>query len=55
MKKFILISPKNRSAYNFRGDLIKDIQAKGYDVVVTGPNMEGVVKLRHLEQSLSKC
>lgn len=29
MKKFVLISPKNRSAYNFRGDLIKEIQKKG--------------------------
>ena len=48
MKKFILISPKNRSAYNFRGDLIKDIQAKGYDVVVTGPNCEGVDKIEAL-------
>ena len=48
MKKFILISPKNRSAYNFRGDLIKDIQAKGYDVVVTGPNREGIDKIEAL-------
>lgn len=48
MKKFVLISPKNRSAYNFRGDLIKDIQAKGYDVTVTGPNMEGVDKIEAL-------
>lgn len=48
MKKFILISPKNRSAYNFRGDLIKDIQAKGYDVFVTGPNQEGVEKIEAL-------
>jgi glycosyltransferase involved in cell wall biosynthesis len=48
MKKFILISPKNRSAYNFRGDLIKDIQTKGYDVVVTGPNQEGVDKIEAL-------
>ncbi len=48
MKKFILISPKNRSAYNFRGDLIKDIQAKGYDVIVTGPNCEGVDKIEAL-------
>ncbi len=48
MKKFVLISPKNRSAYNFRGDLIKDIQAKGYDVVVTGPNKEGVDKIEAL-------
>lgn len=48
MKKFVLVSPKNRSAYNFRGDLIKDIQAKGYDVVVTGPNKEGVEKIEAL-------
>jgi glycosyltransferase involved in cell wall biosynthesis len=48
MKKFILISPKNRSAYNFRGDLIKDIQAKGCDVVVTGPNQEGIDKIEAL-------
>lgn len=42
MKKFILISPKNRTAYNFRGDLVKSIIKKGYDVIVTGPNMDGV-------------
>lgn len=48
MKKFILISPKNRSAYNFRGDLIKDIQAKGYEVIVTGPNKDGVDKVEAL-------
>lgn len=48
MKKFVLISPKNRSAYNFRGDLIKDIQVNGYDVVVTGPNEEGVDKIKAL-------
>lgn len=48
MKKFVLISPKNRSAYNFRGDLIKEIQAKGYDVVVTGPNKEGVERIEAL-------
>ena len=38
MKKFILISPKNRTVYNFRGDLVKDIIKAGYEVVVTGPN-----------------
>lgn len=48
MKKFILISPKNRSAYNFRGDLIKDIEAKGYEVVVTGPNRDGVDQIEAL-------
>lgn len=48
MKKFILVSPKNRSAYNFRGDLIKEIQNKGYEVIVTGPNKEGVERIEAL-------
>lgn len=48
LKKFILVSPKNRSAYNFRGDLIKEIQKKGYDVVVTGPDREGVDRIEAL-------
>lgn len=48
MKIFILVSPKNRSAYNFRGDLIKDIQSKGYRVVVTGPNQDGKEKIEAL-------
>ena len=30
--KFLLISPKNRTVYNFRGDLVKDIAGKGYYV-----------------------
>lgn len=45
MKKLILISPKNRTVYNFRGDLIKDIIAKGYEVVVTGPDQTDVDKI----------
>lgn len=44
--KFILISPKNRTAYNFRGDLIKEIIGCGYEVVVTGPNREN---MEHIE------
>lgn len=48
MKKFILVSPKNRSAYNFRGDLIKEIQKKGYEVVVIGPNKEGLDRIEAL-------
>lgn len=43
--KFILISPKNRTVYNFRGDLIKEIVKKGYEVVVTGPNQIDVDKI----------
>ena len=53
MKKFILVSPKNRSAYNFRGDLIKDIQKKGYDVVVTGPNKEGIDRIKALGYNIT--
>lgn len=44
-KKFILISPKNRTAYNFRGDLLKKIKANGYSVTVIGPNNDNVDKI----------
>lgn len=46
--KFILISPKNRTAYNFRGDLIKKIIKSGYEVIVTGPNRDNVEKIEEL-------
>lgn len=46
--KFILVSPKNRTVYNFRGDLIKKIIACGYEVVVTGPNRIDVDKIEAL-------
>lgn len=46
--KFILISPKNRTAYNFRGDLIKKIISCGYEVTVTGPNRDNVEKIEEL-------
>lgn len=46
--KLILISPKNRTVYNFRGDLIKEIIAKGYGVVVTGPDETDVDKIEAL-------
>ncbi len=47
-KKFILISPKNRTVYNFRGDLIKAIVAKGFDIIVTGPDRVDVDKIKAL-------
>ena len=46
--KFLLISPKNRTVYNFRGDLVKRIIAAGYEVVVTGPNQIDVDKIQAL-------
>lgn len=46
--KFILISPKNRTAYNFRGDLVKKIIASGYEVIITGPNRDNVDKVEAL-------
>ena len=49
--KFILVSPKNRTSYNFRGDLIKKIIALGYEVVVTGPNRDNVEKIEELGAS----
>jgi len=47
-KVFVLVSPKNRTAYNFRGELIADIIAKGYEVYVTGPNRIDVDKIEAL-------
>lgn len=46
--KFVLISPKNRTAYNFRGDLIKRIIGLGYEVIVTGPDRDNVDKIEAL-------
>lgn len=46
--KLILVSPKNRTVYNFRGDLIKKIIACGYEVIVTGPNQIDVDKITAL-------
>lgn len=43
-----MVSPKNRTAYNFRGDLIKLIISKGYEVIVTGPNRDNVEKIEAL-------
>ena len=48
MKKIVLISPKNRTVYNFRGDLIKEMIARGYEVVVTGPDQTDVDKIEAL-------
>ncbi len=46
--KFLLISPKNRTVYNFRGDLIKEIKSKGYEVIVTGPDLTDVERIQEL-------
>lgn len=46
--KFLLLSPKNRTVYNFRGNLIKEIIDKGYEVIVTGPDNTEVEKIRAL-------
>lgn len=47
--KFILISPKNRTVYNFRGDLIQELISRGYEVVVTGPNLDNIEKIDALD------
>ena len=46
--KVIVVSPKNRTVYNFRGDLIKQIIEKGHEVIVTGPNQDDVNKIEEL-------
>ncbi len=48
MKKIIIVSPKNRTVYNFRGDLIKKIISHGYKVIVTGPDLIDVDKIEKL-------
>lgn len=48
MKKILIISPKNRTVYNFRGDLIRELQKIGYEVIVTGPNEENLDKILEL-------
>lgn len=47
-KVFVLISPKNRTAYNFRGDLIREIISRGYTVYVTGPDRIDEDKIKGL-------
>lgn len=46
--KYIVVSPKNRTVYNFRGDLIRQIIAAGNEVIVTGPNRIDVDKVEAL-------
>ena len=48
MKKFILVSPKNRTVYNFRGELVKAVQDLGYEVIVTGPNDTDIEKINKM-------
>ena len=40
--KILVISPKNKTVFNFRGDLIRDMIACGNEVYVTGPNQDFV-------------
>lgn len=46
--KFILLSPRSRSVYDFRGDMIKEIISLGHDVIVTGPDEEYLDKIKEL-------
>lgn len=40
--KILIVSPKNKTVFNFRGDLIRDMIAHGHEVIVTGPNRDYV-------------
>ncbi|MBQ2444926.1 MAG: glycosyltransferase family 4 protein [Oscillospiraceae bacterium] len=40
--RILVVSPKNKTVFNFRGDLIKDMIAKGHEVLVVGPNQDYV-------------
>lgn len=43
--KVLVVSLKNRTVYNFRGDLIKEIISKGHEVIVAGPDRIDVDKI----------
>ncbi len=47
-RTFILVSPKNRTVYNFRGELIQKLVAQGFDVIVTGPEQNGADRIEAL-------
>jgi len=49
--KIMVISPKNKTVFNFRGDLIKEFIKKGYEVVVTGPNLDYIDDIKNLGAS----
>ena len=46
--KILVVSPKNKTVFNFRGDLIKDMIAKGNEVYVTGPNKDYIEDIMSL-------
>ena len=46
--KIEIISPKNRTVYNFRGDLIKEIIKQGHSVFETDTNKIDVKKIEAL-------
>lgn len=46
--KILVVSPKNKTVFNFRGDLIKDMIIRGNEVYVTGPNKEFVDDIMNL-------
>jgi len=46
--KIMIISPKNKTVFNFRGDLIKEIIWAGHEVYITGPNREFIEDIEKL-------
>lgn len=36
--KIMVISPKNKTLYNFRGDLLRSLVSEGHEVIALGPN-----------------
>lgn len=46
--KILVISPKNRTVYNFRGELISSIISLGHEVTVTGPDKKDEDRIREL-------
>lgn len=46
--KLVVVSPKNRTVYNFRGELIREMVAQRHQVIVTGPNTDNIEQIEAL-------
>lgn len=43
-----MVSPKNKTVFNFRGDLVREMVAQAHEVLVTGPNNDHLDHLMEL-------
>ena len=46
--KIVVVSPKNKTLFNFRGDLIKEMIKEGHEVLAIGPNQDYIEDVLNL-------